>query len=400
MSITPHTRPVRWPWLAAAQDGGQLWLYDPRRIAAPAVVSRMDLEAVQLFTGRHTVQEIHAALTARFAGTAPSLTSLVELVTRLDRGLLLDGPTFREYLASPVRKPSCIGCYPADPAAIHEQMDDLFTAPGGPGRVGGLRAGPRLRAILVPHMDYARGNVTYGWGFKELAERTDARLFVVIGTSHYSPARFSLTRMNFATPLGTVETDQAYVERLVQSYGGDVFEDPLAHLPEHSIELEVVVLQHLFRDRPFRIVPLLVGSFHDCVSSLTPPDRVASIGRMVEALRDAEAAAGEPVCYIISGDLAHIGPKFDDPDPVREPMLTASRKQDEAILAKLNAADTNGYFDVIAAEGDARRICGLPPTCLTLAAARPTTGRVLHYQQFVHPEGFESVSFAAAAFYE
>ena len=40
------------------------------------------------------------------------------------------------------------------------------------------------------------------------------------------------------------------------------------------------------------------------------------------------------------------------------------------------------------------------PMWLTLAAARPTTGRVLHYQQFVHPEGFESVSFAAAAFYE
>ena len=53
----------------------------------------------------------------------------------------------------------------------------------------------------------------------------------------------------------------------------------------------------------------------------------------------------------------------------------------------------------VAAEGDRRRICGLSPTWLTLAAARPKSGKVLHYQQFVHPEGFESVSFAAAAFY-
>ena len=42
----------------------------------------------------------------------------------------------------------------------------------------------------------------------------------------------------------------------------------------------------------------------------------------------------------------------------------------------------------------------LPPTVLTLEAARPRSGKVLHYQQFVHPKGEESVSFAAAAFYE
>ena len=30
--------------------------------------------------------------------------------------------------------------------------------------------GGRLRAVLLPHMDYARGNVTYGYGFKALFE--------------------------------------------------------------------------------------------------------------------------------------------------------------------------------------------------------------------------------------
>ena len=31
---------------------------------------------------------------------------------------------------------------------------------------------------------------------------------------------------------------------------------------------------------------------------------------------------------------------------------------------------------------------------------KPTTGTVLHYNRYVHPKGFESVSFASAAFYE
>jgi hypothetical protein len=65
----------------------------------------------------------------------------------------------------------------------------------------------------------------------------------------------------------------------------------------------------------------------------------------------------------------------------------------------LDAADPSGFFGEIASEGDRRRICGLSPMWLSLAAARPRSGKVLHYQQFVHPEGLESVSFAAAAFY-
>ena len=106
------------------------------------------------------------------------------------------------------------------------------------------------------------------------------------------------------------------------------------------------------------------------------------------------------MCYLISGDLAHIGPKFGDRAKAAGPWLDDSRKQDEAILAEVERADPAGYFGAIAAERDRRRICGLPPTYLTLEAIRPKKGRVLHYQQFVHPQGHESVSFAAAAFYE
>ena len=51
----------------------------------------------------------------------------------------------------------------------------------------------------------------------------------------------------------------------------------MAHLPEHSIELEVVLLQYLYEGkRPFRIVPLVVGSFHDCVDSGTEPSRATT----------------------------------------------------------------------------------------------------------------------------
>jgi AmmeMemoRadiSam system protein B len=249
-------------------------------------------------------------------------------------------------------------------------------------------------------MDYARGNVTYGFGFKELFEATAARLFVVVATSHYSPARFTLSRQHFATPLGTVETDQGFVDRVMRRYGDGLFDDPAAHVPEHSIELELPPLQFLYDGaEPVRIVPLLVGSFGECVEEKRPPAEDADVRRMADALAAAEAEAGEPVCYLISGDLAHIGPKFDDPVPLDDARLGHSRGQDERLLESLMRADADGYFRVIADEGDERRICGLPPTYLTLLAAKPNGGRVLHYQQYVHPQGHESVSFAAAALY-
>lgn len=402
---SPDFCPRLRPGLAAAPNGtpGTVALFDPRRITQAAVtLTRRHLDWVTLFTGERTLREVRVAATAR--GVPVSLDELAELTAALDEAMLLDGPAFRAYLSGPVRRPACIGCYPEEPAAIRAALKKLFTGPGGPG-LPDLSAGPsphgRLRAALLPHMDYARSGVTYGWGFKELVERTDARLFVIVATSHYSPNRFTLTRMNFETPLGTVQTDQWYIDCLEKHYGDGLFDDPLAHLPEHSVELEVLPLQYLFEGRrDFRIVPLLVGSFQDRVMFRSDPAEADDVGRMVAALRRAEAEAGEPVCYLISGDLAHIGPKFGDPLPVSESQLEASRAGDELILDRLTAADPAGYFQVLADEKDSRNICGFPPTWLTLAAARPRTGRVLHYGRSVHPTGHESVSFAAAAFYE
>ncbi len=405
---SPDFRPRLRPGLAAAPNGSPdtVTLFDPLRIA-PAVVTmarRYYEWASLLFTGERTLREVQLEVIARGGGALVPLDELTALAAALDAAMLLDGPSFQTYLAGPVRRPVCVGCYPEDPVAIGRTLGKLFTGPGGPG-MPDPAAGPsphgRLRAALLPHMDYARGGVTYGWGFKELVERTDAKLFVIVATSHYSPNRFTLTRMNFATPLGEVPTDQGYIDRLEEHYGDGLFDDPLAHLPEHSIELEVLLLQYLFAGRrDFRIVPLLVGSFADRVLFQSDPAAADDIGRMVSALRKAEAEAGEPVCYLISGDLAHIGPKFGDPLPVSDAQLAASKARDDAILDRLTAADPAGYFGVIAEEGDERRICGLPPTWLTLAATRPKAGKVLHYNRYVHPTGHESVSFAAAAFYE
>ncbi len=417
---TPLDRPALRPGLAAARDERDpfaVFLFDQLRISRQIVrLTAREFTWLQWLDGTNTLRDVQSIAMRNGGGELLPIGSLAALIERLEVALFLEGPRFAERLTGPVREPACIGCYHADPDKLRVQLDGYFNAPGGPGKPSeewGVRSEEKkpsssspltphssLRALLAPHIDYARGGVSYAWGYKELAERSEADLFVIVGTSHYSPARFTLSRQDFKTPLGVVPTDQQYVNRIVAHYGDGLFDDPLAHLPEHSIELEVVFLQHLFgARRPIRIVPLLVGSFSDCVESGTDPAAMPDIARMVDALRRAEAGCGEPVCYVISGDLAHVGPKFGDEGPVKPRFLAKSRVQDRAILDRAEAADPTGYFQVIAAEGDARRICGLPPTWTVLQTSQPTRGRVLHYDQYVHPRGAESVSFASAAFY-
>jgi AmmeMemoRadiSam system protein B len=402
--MTTLERPCLRPGLAAARDARNprhVVLWD--RFGITAERRRFTLQEfdwLQLFDGRRTLRDVQAEAVRDGGGTLLPLELFTALVETLDDALFLDSPRFRERLAGPVREPSCVGCYEGEPAALRRQLGRILTGPKGPGLPRDTTPDGRLRAALIPHIDYARGGHTFAWGFKEVVERTDAALFVIVGTSHYSPRRFTLTRKHFKTPLGIAPTDQGYIDRLVRHYGDGLFDDEVTHLPEHSIELEVVWLQYLYENRrPFRIVPLLVGTFEDCVAGGAEPRRRADVGRMVESLRRAEAETPEPVCYIISGDLAHIGPKFDDPEPVNKALLTRSRRQDQAILKQAEAADPAGLFRVIADEGDRRRICGLPPTYTVLEAIRPGRGKVLHYDQYVDPHGDESVSFASVAFY-
>lgn len=396
MLTSPTYAPRLRRGLAAQPDRNGFVLFDQRRAGEPVHLSAAALELVKLFDGTVTLGELANA-------TGLAVADIGALVSGLDQALLLDGPSWQAKITAPVREPSCIGVYPEDADGTRRLIRSLFVGKGGAGwpTVGSrvpeasasgsdaLASGSRLRAVLVPHMDYTRGNVTYGHGFRPLFEQTAAKLFVVVGTSHHSLAPFTLSRQNFSTSLGVVETDQPFIDRVVQHYGDGLFDDPAAHVPEHSIELELPFLQLMaeLRGEPIRIVPLLVGPMSDDIS------------RMAEAMAKAEADAGEPVCYVISGDLAHIGPKFDDPEPVHAEQLKASREQDEKLLKRLEAADAGGYSEVIEEEEDARRICGHSPTVLTLLAAKPTRGRVTHYQQYAHPNGSESVSFAAAAFY-
>ena len=241
-----------------------------------------------------------------------------------------------------------------------------------------------------------------------MAAESRADVFVIFGTAHQSMRQlFSVTRKDFATPLGVLPTDQPFIDVLVREMGSsvagrqvDLLADELAHRLEHSIEFQTVLLQYaLAMERSVRIVPILVGSFYDFIVDGVRPDESPEVQAMLAALRTAEQACAGRVCYISGADLAHLGQHFGDEDLLTPQRLAEQDADDRKLLAHVCRGDANGFFSHVAAQSDANRICGLSPTYMLLESIAPCRGELLRYAQAAEPDGTSCVTFASLALY-
>ncbi len=396
-------------------------LRDPEGFGNSVVLPHAAAMLASLMDGSRTLGELASAFEARTRQLV-DLADIEQLVHDLDDRMLLDTPRYRArwkqeleiFLNSKTRPAFHAGkAYPADPQALRAELTALFTtgkgpgAPGDPPADGTATAG--LVGILSPHIDLHRGGPTFAWSYKRLVEESDAELFVIFGTAHAPISNlFSVTRKDFETPLGTVETDRQLSARLTANLaatpGGaelNLAADELVHRYEHSLEFQAVFLQFLFGERrPFKILPVLVGSFHQFMRDGTRPIDSPTVRAFVAAMRKTLEAHGKRVCYISSGDLAHIGQRFGDRSPLNAARLERLAADDRALLEDICRPNANAMFEHVANQHDVNRVCGVSPTYTMLEVARPTRGELLKYDQAVELDGTSCVSFASAAFYD
>ncbi|NUP99426.1 MAG: AmmeMemoRadiSam system protein B, partial [Armatimonadetes bacterium] len=245
----------------------------------------------------------------------------------------------------------------------------------------------------------------YGFAYEQLRHST-ADLFVVLGIAHSSscwpepPPLVSLTRLDFDTPLGRCETDQEFVNRLVEGYataGGDptaLFRDELVHAQEHSLEFQMLFLQHLHGHRPFRVVPVLMGSLHEFYPFPVMLGSRVGLGPFVTALSEAIGQYPGEVCVVAGADLSHVGPRFGDPQPVGPERVREVEEGDRTALAEL-AESAAGWFRHFAADRNARNVCSVSNLYLLRALAPESELMLLRHEVAFDPD--QTVSFAAAA---
>jgi AmmeMemoRadiSam system protein B len=102
------------------------------------------------------------------------------------------------------------------------------------------------------------------------------------------------------------------------------------------------------------------------------------------------------VAFIAGADLAHVGPRFGDPQPVSQTELATIDREDRAMLQAVEAGDADGFFESVRRDGDRRRICGLSPIYTLLRVRAGAKGRLRQYGQWPDPQGV--VSFASVVF--
>jgi AmmeMemoRadiSam system protein B len=212
--------------------------------------------------------------------------------------------------------------------------------------------------------------------------------------------RFGLTRKNFETPFGVVETDQEFLDSLTRRLGDDYFTDEFSHRAEHSVEFQAVCLQYLFAGRAgIRIVPILVGSFHDLFESGKLRSGDPQIAAMVDALNSTIAELPGGTCVIAAADLAHVGRRFGDPDGPTVASLRDVERDDRAMLDRVAAGDAEGVLQSIAADNDRRHVCGYPPIYMMLRCLDGARGSLLQYRQWSDLQAGAAVTFASMAMY-
>jgi AmmeMemoRadiSam system protein B len=204
---------------------------------------------------------------------------------------------------------------------------------------------PFARAVVAPHAGYAYSGRTACLAISSLLP---ARRFIILGPNHTGMGPdFSLfPRGSWRTPLGDAPVDAGLAKELSAAFP-ELQEDAEAHSQEHSIEVQLPILQSVFQGFSFAPVSIMSRSYS------------ASFLLSLRKLGDAVASvlASHPDASVVaSSDFTHYVP------------VQAARKRDMEAIARIEALDPEGFFGLLGKAGGS--VCGYAAITALLFAAR------------------------------
>ena len=266
---------------------------------------------------------------------------------------------------------------------------------------------------MCPHVDLRAGGEIYPPAFNALAESAAAsrpiELIVILGVAHNGgtePGKsFAIaTGKHYATPFGQVSTNRGVIEDWSRRAGRDVTERQWMHRSEHSVEFPLLFLQYIQAREdlpPFEVVPVLLGSVDPCLRDRKDPLQAPEVAGELAALRAAVAAGGRRALYLLSVDLAHVGPKFGHRERVDDAAAAACERADRDLLGCAQRFDAAGFTRTLHADGNSRNVDAVSGlySLYPLLAGAGCRGSLLGYGQNRQPDTGSLVSYASMAFY-
>lgn len=390
------------------EDKPGLLIRDPLQYSdATLVIPPALVECLQYFDGDHSVLDLRAHL-VNLTGDVNSGDIETHLTAALSAACFLEDEYFDErragcetaFAAAAVREPSHAGSgYPEEPSELRETLRSYLG--------GALHRSPdgevsadRLLAIAAPHVSPAGGVDAYRAAYSAFSPADAERTFVILGTSHYGyPGRLGLTRKPFVTPAGETVTDTPLVDELERSLGAAAMMEDYCHSIEHSIEFQVVFLQHLFGPG-IRILPILCGSYVRSIYEGGLPDDEESVRRILGTLGDLAAREQDKLVWVLGVDMAHMGQRYGDPvkSVAGDEGAAEVERRDRARIERMESGDARGFWELVRENHDDLKWCGSAPIYTFLRAVPQARGKLLRYQQWNIDEG-SIVSFAGMRFH-
>jgi len=254
--------------------------------------------------------------------------------------------------------------YEASASSCRLHAGNLLTAAEVPADLPARRAGG-----LVPHAGWSFSGRLAALTLNALLSQPSAapRTVVLLGADHVGRARMGEVFDSgvWQTPLGEVAVDADLTAALLKA-GGPLRANPDAHLHEHSIEVQLPLLQLL--NPHGKIVPIAV-----------PPTPLAvKIGHAIGCvLRERFPDA----VVVGSTDLTHHGGHFGSPGGRGLAGVRWSETNDRRLLDRIDALDANGVIVESAAHHNA---CGPGAIAATIAACRELGATTAHLLEYTH----------------
>lgn len=385
------------------EDRPGLLVRDPYHYSDATLLLPMPLVAcVGLFDGSHSELDLRQAL-VEITGDLEVGELQAHLTQTLSAAGFLEDDTYlqmreereREFAGAGRREAAHAGgAYPEELQPLRDTLagyldGDAAQAPA-----------PAPAAIAAPHVSPEGGYQSYRSAYRLITPELRDRTIIILGTSHYgNPERFGLTRKNFATPFGEARTDTRLVDWLEKQAPDSVLMEDYCHAVEHSIEFQVVFLQHLLGP-DIRILPILCGSYARSLYDGGAPEDDERVRRFLGALGELNAREGNSLFWVLGVDMAHMGRRYGDQFAAIAGAgeMAETEDTDRRRIDRLTAGDPEGFWDLVQHNADPLKWCGSSPFYTFLRACPGMRGELESYEQW-NIDDQSVVSFAGMSFH-
>lgn len=252
------------------------------------------------------------------------------------------------------------------------------------------RAGDHVRAVILPHAGYCFSART---AVKTLLKAIDGNYsrILILAPSHrvffrgIALAEFAA----FQTPLGDVPVDTDSVLSIAGTGNEYIAYMTEAHEREHSLEVQLPLLQHFFKD--FELIPIITGLITE-----------ASARQIAIPLKEWWR---EDILWVVSSDFTHYGSSFNYV-PFRRAVRENLRELDLGAIKFIVEEDLHGFCEYL--DRTRATICGCGAIEILLAVLElvnihETNGaELIHYTNSgnMTSDYSQCVSYAGIAFHD